>query len=293
VCPAVGLVEGHNFITAGQGQRLLIAKDAWTRTRQREGLNPDNILLEDFLLLGNNYFWFLDHIDAWSGVLFETPIPGGLVGQTNAAIIGDQFKRLKFGDRFFFTHETETETSVLKREVFQRTLSSVICDNVPNIKPEKLGVIQLPVEAMKQGGTASCPEIQGEGKAASESPTLDFAALALEIVNSLEGKETDGLKPLISSNNTDTVEENECSWDSDCEETQVDNKTLLFCISRRCAYVRGRCVADVDCGEEGYTCHENYCQVDQTTINDQRCSAGCNVEETCGLVGGKPVCNKN
>ena len=89
---------------------------------RRESLNPDNILLEDFLLLGENYFWFLEHIDAWSGVLFETIIPGGLVGQTNAAIIGDQFKRLKFGDRFFLSHETES--SVYKREALQRTLSA-------------------------------------------------------------------------------------------------------------------------------------------------------------------------
>ena len=128
---------------------------------RRLTLNPNNIALDDFLLLGKNYFWFLNHIDAWSGSLFETTSSGGLVGETNAAIIGDQFKRLKLGDRFFFTHETESP--VFKREIHQRTLSSgsfilwnqllmsfpVICDNAP-IKPKALRVIEVPVEAMKQ-----------------------------------------------------------------------------------------------------------------------------------------------
>ena len=128
-------------------------------------MNPNNIALDDFLLLGKNYFWFLNHIDAWSGSLFETTSSGGLVGETNAAIIGDQFKRLKFGDRFFFSHETESP--VFKREVHRRTLASgglipfhqlmrfpVICDNAP-IKPKALKVIEVPVEAMKQV-TAGC-----------------------------------------------------------------------------------------------------------------------------------------
>ena len=56
---------------------------------RRLTLNPDNIALDDFLLLGKNYFWFLNHIDAFSGSLFETMSSGGLVGETNAAIIGD------------------------------------------------------------------------------------------------------------------------------------------------------------------------------------------------------------
>jgi len=213
---------------------------------------------------------------------------GGLVGETNAAIIGDQFKRLKLGDRFFFTHETESP--VFKREIHQRTLSAVICDNAP-ILQKHLGVIQLPVEAMKQGGTTSCPEIQGTGKPASESATLDFGALADEIVKILEGKESDGVKPLISKGETSTdTDKPECNWDDECEskQNQVDNKTLLLCVNKRCASVRGRCVSDEDCGSEGQRCHQNYCEVEQSTLL-QRCPR-CMVGETCRMEGGQPKC---
>ena len=65
---------------------------------------------------------------------------------------------------------------------------------------------------------------------ASESPTLDFAALAREIVNSLEGKETDGVKPLISINNTETLStqpgQAECKWDYECTSSTQNQVTI-------------------------------------------------------------------
>ena len=35
-------------------------------------------------------------------MVLETPVPGALVGKTIIFILGDQFARLKLGDRFFF-----------------------------------------------------------------------------------------------------------------------------------------------------------------------------------------------
>ena len=38
----------------------------------------------------------------FTGALSERPVYGGLVGPTNACILGNQFRRLKLGDRFFY-----------------------------------------------------------------------------------------------------------------------------------------------------------------------------------------------
>ena len=71
------------------------------------------------------------------------PFPGGLaertldddavVGPTFACILGRQFKRLRYGDRFFFTHRGEAGSfSEAELEAVRRNrLGDVICRNVP------------------------------------------------------------------------------------------------------------------------------------------------------------------
>ena len=46
------------------------------------------------------------------GSLFEIPVDGGEVGELNAKIIGAEFKRLKHGDRFFYTHSSSESDHV-------------------------------------------------------------------------------------------------------------------------------------------------------------------------------------
>jgi len=46
--------------------------------------------------------WILDDLDFYLGGMLEEHVSGGLVGQTFACIIGDQFKRLRDGDRQVF-----------------------------------------------------------------------------------------------------------------------------------------------------------------------------------------------
>ena len=43
-------------------------------------------------------------IDLFTGGLAEKVMPGANMGATFGCIIGRQFRALKFGDRFFFTH---------------------------------------------------------------------------------------------------------------------------------------------------------------------------------------------
>ncbi|MCA9172593.1 MAG: hypothetical protein KDB23_33240, partial [Planctomycetales bacterium] len=49
----------------------------------------------------------VDNIDLWVGVLAEDHLPGACVGELTAAILSDQFTRLRDGDRFFFEADAD------------------------------------------------------------------------------------------------------------------------------------------------------------------------------------------
>ena len=46
----------------------------------------------------------VNDIDLYVGGVAEANVRGGVVGPTFACIMGEQFGRLKRGDRFFYTH---------------------------------------------------------------------------------------------------------------------------------------------------------------------------------------------
>ena len=54
-----------------------------------------------------NVYQSVDEIDPFIGMVLETPVPGALVGKTIIFVLGDQFARLKLGDRFFFDLENQ------------------------------------------------------------------------------------------------------------------------------------------------------------------------------------------
>ncbi len=49
----------------------------------------------------------VDAVDAWVGGLAEDPLPGALVGELVARIVGDQFRALRDGDRFWYARRLD------------------------------------------------------------------------------------------------------------------------------------------------------------------------------------------
>jgi len=80
-----------------------------------------------------------DDIDLFVGLFSERPQPGALVGPTTLCLVGDQFARLKKGDRFFHDlgGQSGSFSSQQLREIRKASLSRLLCDNsgVSNLQP--------------------------------------------------------------------------------------------------------------------------------------------------------------
>lgn len=67
------------------------------------------------------------NIDGFVGMLMERKVAGSLLGQTQAAIVLDQFLRLRSGDRFWFENPgyfTEDEVATIRARTFKKMLVS-------------------------------------------------------------------------------------------------------------------------------------------------------------------------
>nr|ASK06160.1 haem peroxidase [Nilaparvata lugens] len=101
----------------------------------------------------------VDDVDLYTGALSEYPLEGGMLGATLTCLIGDQFKRLKVGDRYWY------ETSQMPQgftpeqlvEIRKTSLAQLICDNADNVT-----VIQPRVmETIREGNTrVTCDSLQ-------------------------------------------------------------------------------------------------------------------------------------
>uniref|UniRef100_A0A915PUS5 peroxidase n=1 Tax=Setaria digitata TaxID=48799 RepID=A0A915PUS5_9BILA len=69
-----------------------------------------------------------DDVDLYIGSMVEDPVIGGLVGTTLACLIGNQFRRLRDGDRFYY-ERPGLFTAEQITEIRKVTMASIICDN--------------------------------------------------------------------------------------------------------------------------------------------------------------------
>uniref|UniRef100_A0A0K0FL11 Peroxidasin-like protein (inferred by orthology to a human protein) n=1 Tax=Strongyloides venezuelensis TaxID=75913 RepID=A0A0K0FL11_STRVS len=72
------------------------------------------------------------NIDLWVGGVIEKKLPDALVGPTFSCIIGEQFKRLRDGDRFFYLNEGVFSQLQLN-QIKKYTISKIICNNGDDI----------------------------------------------------------------------------------------------------------------------------------------------------------------
>ncbi|EAR22695.1 peroxidase family protein [Nitrococcus mobilis] len=88
----------------------------------------DQLLAEAFSSLYSS----IDEVDLWAGGLAEAHYNGGLVGETFAYIIKDQFTRTRDGDRFFFMNPDEMTELLLIDPLFMRdtSLGNIIERNI-------------------------------------------------------------------------------------------------------------------------------------------------------------------
>ena len=78
----------------------------------------------------------VDDIDLFVGGISENPIDTSILGPTFRCLVGDQFKRLREGDRFFYdssNHPGHLTLSQLE-QVKKTSLARVTCDNGDNVE---------------------------------------------------------------------------------------------------------------------------------------------------------------
>ncbi|XP_043244328.1 peroxidase-like isoform X3 [Amphibalanus amphitrite] len=77
----------------------------------------------------------VDDIDLFPAGIAERPVPGALLGHTFLCIVGDQFARLKKGDRFFYDlgGQPHSFTEAQLFEIRKTSWARIMCDNVPGL----------------------------------------------------------------------------------------------------------------------------------------------------------------
>ena len=133
---------------------------------------------EEILLAYGNTADSVADIDAFVGGLAEDAPEDGVVGSLFACIIGEQFKNLMLGDRYFFTHSDQNNARGLKQRtkqaVLQRTLAHIICDNTGNI----IGLQNLQENVFKIDATSN-PNVQ-----CGDTPAIDISGIVQDILDS-------------------------------------------------------------------------------------------------------------
>jgi len=104
----------------------------------------------------------VEDIDLFAGMFLENPgFNNGLVGPTFLCLIGDQFARLKKGDRYFYDlgNQAGSFTPAQLNEIRRTSMSRLICDNGDRISEMQPLAFQLPNSQVNRITSCNSPEI--------------------------------------------------------------------------------------------------------------------------------------
>ena len=90
----------------------------------------------------------VDDIDLFVGGMLEKQMAEGLLGPTFKCIIGEQFRKLKRGDRFWYENGTNPTTRFSReqlQELRKTTLARLLCEN-SEIKLVQPMMFKIPME---------------------------------------------------------------------------------------------------------------------------------------------------
>ena len=111
----------------------------------------------------------VNDIDLWSAGISERPMPGSMVGPVFACIMGETFRNLRYGDRFWYEnggwpssftlgmfsphHSSQNSTNISSvnrffigqlNEIRRVKLSRIVCDNSDQLESAQVYVMVLP-----------------------------------------------------------------------------------------------------------------------------------------------------
>jgi len=236
------------------------------RRKQVKQMSKDGLGIKekDFIRIGEAYCWSLQSIDAFTGSLAEISLEGGLQGPTNTAIIAEQFRRLLYGDRFFYTHgflnrpHLERGLEPIIREAINRqSMASVLCNNFQEKKDADKSKIRMrtrPFEAKSRW--QNCARITRRAE-------IDFNIVAEEIV---KRKKLNDDRCAIDVSRAN-CEYPECKTDRDCQKKYDDGDYI--CYEQHCEVKKIQCLEVLDC-QVGESCSKDgLCQKLETATCEQ------------------------
>ncbi|XP_046631027.1 peroxidase-like isoform X2 [Daphnia pulicaria] len=104
------------------------------------------VFTNDTLQRYTNIYSTPDDIDLWSAGISERPAPGSMVGPVFGCIIGETFRNLRYGDRFWYENGgwPSSFTQAQLQEIRKVKLSRLVCDNGDHIDSAQVYVMVLP-----------------------------------------------------------------------------------------------------------------------------------------------------